>query len=157
MVSPPNSREVLIRTPNETVSDEGAFPSDRLRGGGSVFIRSRPNATSSFNRNPEKMFSRNSFPLFSFRRSFLTSDTFFITKSGHICGALTTIRLFPMGDSPSVVSSLSDSMALWYRNVGGMAFELNSPNSTVTAGSWPHCSPPQTQDVSHVRQLPMED
>ena len=49
-------------------------------------------------------------------------------------------------------SRLSDSMALWYRNMGGMIFELNSPRSVFTSESWIQCNTP-IQDPSYVRSI----
>ena len=47
-------------------------------------------------------------------------------------------------------------MALWYRNMGGMIFEINSPRSVFTAESWIQCATP-AKDPTHIRGLWIDD
>ena len=63
---------------------------------------------------------------------------------------------FPLSESSSVVSRLSDSMALWYRNMGGMVFDSDA-TSRDTARSWIQCAPISVRDPDRLRDLLMNE
>ena len=65
---------------------------------------------------------------------------------------------FPMmSDSSSRVSRISDSMALWYRNMGGMVFDASIQHSIISNASWVQCGTPHRQGAGYIRQLLMGD
>ena len=66
--------------------------------------------------------------------------------------------MFPMmSDSTSVVSRISDSMELWYRNMGGLVFDARASQSTSTVTSWLKCEAPSRQDANYIRHLLMDN
>ena len=65
--------------------------------------------------------------------------------------------VFPtMSDSSSVVSKILDSMAMRYRNMGGLVFDAG-PNNSPSVTSWVHCGAPMKQDAKYIRQLLMDE